>query len=1369
MSYSCKIIPDAPNGKPSQLFRDLKKHTKNRSIAKRLWGFSQTDLFKSEFSDLEKDENGEPTYEALARVLNLNSVFSESEKDMNTAMDMGLVNEGGDPQSFDLPQVAMSKAHAFNTQAKQKVAVTRADENGRLSTEVVDRTPMNIAEADRDEYRRQLNSALITMLQRLGFNVEFVNDPGFKGLFNPKFAEDNASLLKTVIRVANNEEGLEALPEEASHLIIAGLRGHALKERLDAVFTDAVVRQVLGDDYSKYERMYQNGKMPLDERLREEAEGQALAKMLAEQSGLSMLQEQKLSVPQAARTLLGRLWNWAKYLFRKTSVTDVDNAIVNAQNALRPIAEMTVSGEIDTILDKESIMSHEKMYALSDKMEKISQIVQDGETLLSKHLYILQNTQTEQDTKQLRQSISKVRRDLENQRYAVGCYKILSSIGKDVSELMHEADRLSYVYNNTVNLNVISSEAGLVSRMSMAVQAYIPYLETLSILPTLVKKGEIEMDMDWANELAKSANEHLANLRSLKKDIGQMRFAVLKQLVSLYYGDLGNKPEGFVESDKVKWESVDMILSHAQSDISSWDTSLFSAGNSRNPLINVLHNIVVTQQAKRNNKINKLCMKMQEAHNKLQKAGYDDKFVYQYDAEGKPTGFFVSKVDHARFARERKEFIESLDPETMDYYEIKRAIDKWDDDHTEEVEVGEPIGPDNVRRKEQMPKESIYGISGFQEGWSQAQKDYYKAVLDMKAEMDSYLPVASQHLYLAPQVRKSVTQMFDKDGRGAVNTLLSKWKSEYSIVDDNTDYNKMYVLGKDGKTKEAVLDFAGKPVKRVPIFFTHKLENPADLSTDATRAMFNYITMAVNYSEMGQLANAMRLMQEHVSESYEVAQTSQGRPIVDSFKALGRRYRREYVKVGEGTRVVEQINRYIDRQIFNETKNEIGSIKLTENRSINLDTLFNVFMKITSVGRMGINILSGITNATQGESQMLCEATAGRFFNLKDLAWVKKEYAALLPKYMSSFNSVDRHDKMYLLINQFNSGEDFFRDMRDKDFNKSALKRVLGRGNVYFLNSMGEHYLHTSGMLMVLKHEKVRRLSDPEKEVSLYDVIKPVHDESGWHVELDSDIEFVDKNRAFLQNFGFEGPAIVRKSDRDQLFENLAIYINTINADMHGGYSEAEKGNANQQALWRAVLQFRQWMFGMYNKMYARPYYDATTNSMKEGGYYTIGKFLIGTLQDLKNMSLKLAIENNQLTAEEKKNATVAMSQAMLFVLLTVFCKATAGWKDDDDRDLRLLAYSMRRLELETGALVPFPPTFLKNVFTLIQSPAAGIKTLENLSQLFDLVTFFEEIQSGRFKGWSRGLKALYTMTPIYNIQKLIDMDDYSYMFNIFN
>jgi hypothetical protein len=88
---------------------------------------------------------------------------------------------------------------------------------------------------------------------------------------------------------------------------------------------------------------------------------------------------------------------------------------------------------------------------------------------------------------------------------------------------------------------------------------------------------------------------------------------------------------------------------------------------------------------------------------------------------------------------------------------------------------------------------------------------------------------------------------------------------------------------------------------------------------------------------------------------------------------------------------------------------------------------------------------------------------------------------------------------------------------------------------------------------------------------------------------------------------------------------------------------------------------------------------------------------------------------------------------------------------------------------METNALsIANPYAFMRNILTLVQSPAAVVKTIETVSQMLDFASMGQFIQSGRFKGWWKPAKSFWTLTPLYNIQRLIDMDDYSYMFNIF-
>lgn len=1603
MSNSCKFIPEADNGKPSQLFRDINARVKDRTAAKKIWAFTKTKMFMQEFSDLPKDENGEITYEALDRVLGLNKIFSDKGKDNALAIEMGITDSFGRPRVYEDPDLALSKVNDYNDNAKNTVADIIKTSDGKYHTNVSNKTVISMAHADRNKARAKLNKTLIAILNRIGFDVTVDDNLDHPGIFDPTRAEWNADVLKTAIAVSNNEEGAEALPEEFSHLILAGLKNHTLKKRVDALFTEEVVRRVLGKDYNKYYKAYKNGRTPIKIRLREEAEGKVLAAILKNnpiklddvnivnirqneytdefrrlQEASSRLSEREIQLyhtgakrlsDESRRTLgaayarllsgrgrnvsqfeplngkgntfniaqvngslfhdifeinrsylqngelvdlhdnyedckcflsddglcgfaiepdgnlisvfslnpsnrggflyaisdfakdfgathldafasdkqnlekiyektlgfktisrmdynmdydhddiaenhgspdvvfmgdakngyaerrfngeqydeavayqkanlktknnnytgipglITRTWDYAKGLLRKTSASEIDNAIAEAHNAMNDIRNLIESGEIDPIIDIELIKNHEAMHDLNAQMEKMESIAEEGEIMLSKRLDILKHTHdTGDNSSELNKTIFRVRDDIEKQKYYSACSRVLASIGREIIDLEDKTERLGFIHNGTTDLNMIHSEAELVRAINSVVSGYMPYVTTIMELPKLVSNGEINMDEDAAKRLASMAGMYKEHLESMGKEMKQLRFAVLKQLITLYYGDMGNAPSTFEESETVKWKSVDTILRYANSDISWWDTNVFSAGDSRNPLLNVIHKIVVSQQAARNNKINKACARMQEADKRLRDAGHSNDFVYQLDADGVPTGYYVGPRDFDKFDKERKAFIDSLDENSMDTYEFQDKINEWENKHLEEVEVGEPL-PDGSVRIEVMPRmydeegNVMYAVTDFDANWDQAQKDYYNALINMKAEMDEVLPASMWGIYNAPQVRKSVTQMFDNGCKSALRTIFGNWKRQMAVTVDNVEY----------ANRQTTLDFNNKEVKRVPIYFIQRLENQKDLSTDATHAMFNYITMAVNYGEMNKLAAAMSLMQDYVSdtsdEGYDVRQTDADKPVIDSYFAAGRTYWRQMVKRGEGTNVSKAITNYIDRQFFGETKKRLGNVNAF-GLTVSKDALANLILRMTSVSRIGFNVLSGITNVTQGETQIIQEAATGRYFNGKDYAWAKKEYGKLLPEYMGKFNAADRHDKMYMLINQFNSSEDFFRDMRDKDFNKSAAKRVLGRGNVYFLNTMGEHYLHTAGMLMILNHEKVKRLSD-NKEVSLYEVIKQVHDDNGWHLELDDDIQFLDGNKAFLQGRGFQG-GIVRKSDRDALFEGLALYINNINAAMHGGYSEAEKGNINQHILLTFFNQFRQWMWGMYNKLYSRSYYDAVMGIQKEGVYVSLWKFMQGLFHDMKSMSIKEAIHNNQLTPDARKGLRVAFTQASIMGLLWLICSMTMGWKDDDDRSKRLLAYSIRRLNLETGALFPLPHTFMKNIFTLVQSPAAGVKTLEGFAQLLNINNYWTEINSGRFKGWSRAEKAIYTLTPVYNVQKLIDMKDYNYMFNIF-
>jgi hypothetical protein len=80
---------------------------------------------------------------------------------------------------------------------------------------------------------------------------------------------------------------------------------------------------------------------------------------------------------------------------------------------------------------------------------------------------------------------------------------------------------------------------------------------------------------------------------------------------------------------------------------------------------------------------------------------------------------------------------------------------------------------------------------------------------------------------------------------------------------------------------------------------------------------------------------------------------------------------------------------------------------------------------------------------------------------------------------------------------------------------------------------------------------------------------------------------------------------------------------------------------------------------------------------------------------------------------------------------------------------------------LEVGASMPLNTAFFSNIFQIMQSPSASINTFEKIGKVIQFWNMFDEIQTGRFQGWSEWQRDVYQAVPaLGQITKAIDFDD---------
>jgi len=1361
----------------SILYKEILHKTKDRNLTNKLWSAASLAKDENVYPGAKLDENGEYTIDTFMKLFNIEELLNDKQNALNSAEKLGLIDSKGNAVSFNNASSLMSAMIEFNNSQKNYLAQVEFDKDGHRMAIIVPRTNANITVAPSIKFKSELNSRLLNLLNKMGFNMSFMTSNNKFGVFDPFNAEKNADTLKTVIKISHDEAGIDSFPEEFSHVIFAGLKDSIYAQRLDKVFTDEMTQSVLGDEYKDYIAKYSEdeGIDAAIDYAKEEAEARVLTAMLrGESKGLDIIK---------------RFWVNAMRKVSFLSEDDINSAIDEATKIIGNIVKDINTGEIVNKIDKEAVLKHRAMFNLEEKSAKLKSIAEKGEELLNKRLSLLRDKQNINDAKSEEVlKIKQIRLNLAAKRYAISCYSILEAMNHHIVITAENID--DYLKMGTLdilNLTQLSSRAASIKDATNMIDSYTPYINVLVDIQHYIDNGEIEMDADSVEQIKSIAQQSLTQLNDLDKRMKELRTSTLLTLIRMYVGPNQLQKIGQIRGKDM---TIEMILNQADDDINALDSNLFSLGDSRNELVNVVHEIIKRQQATRDRKVNEIAAMLTEADRQLKEAGETSDFMVERDEKGIPTGYFKSFVDYDKFYKARKEFVSKLikdnnslpNDQKKDYASIGAEIAKWEYENTEEkiINITDENGQERVM-KERIPvsykNENGQGKYYKDINFNKAQQDYWNKIIEIKARLQQVLPTRAQHIFEIPQLYKDLAQSLNIDQPGESLKQMSKYiKREFSMVEDNTGYGELDEHGNPIST--TMTDLSGVPLKTVPVYFVRKIKDKKLLSTDITKNMIAYTIMSVNYSEMRKISDILQVLNDRVKEEYNITRVKGGETVQDVFKSINKTYKNNSVIKGEGSNIQKAIETIINRMVFDITKEKLPTINLGKTgKSIDVNSAISLGKSYTSVSNLGLNLFSGLNNVIMGDAQMLVKAVGGDYFNIKDLGKARLLYAKLLPEFLGKMNSTVRDDKMSLLINLFNSSEDFSRAIQDTNYNSKFYQRVLGKSNIYFLQSMGEHKLHTEGMLAMLNHIKVNPLDSKGNILEtkpLYDCLTVVHDNiKGSHIELSSPIRInYDKYKGNVLKSLYprndEDSVVIDNNNFDTLSENLNVYINNVNASMHGGYSEIEKGNGNTKAWFQLLMQFRQWMPATYNERFSRPYYDAILGENREGFYITLGKFLLNTTRDLMRGNIQLSLNDKNLTDGQKANLKKAFSEITLFVVLAVVCSMTKNYENKDSAwHKKMLAYQLQRLKLDTGSMVP-TTSMVDNMWQILQSPMAGMEGMHNLFNVFKFQNCAIEVEQGRYKGWSVYARDLLKATPFQSIVKVKDLSTENYMFSIF-
>lgn len=1351
MAESCIYIPTVKVGNKevdSQLFSELADFTGNRESAKQIWALTQIPEFMETLEGIEFDSNGEPTLESLDKAIDIRGLLKNKISLEAAKRELKAVNSKGDPIIHDSLDDILNSVIEFNKKNPGLVAEIGSKDGGYVIS-VNEKNTANATSPEQLIFNSSLNNQLRGILRSLGFDVGLLNNSRFKAMFSPENARTNAEGFRTVIQIAKGQEGEEKFPEEFSHLMIEGLMNHPLVQRLvSSMGSVEVLRQVLGESFETYVRLYE-GDM---ESLKREAAGQLLQKYITGEA-----------LPVSRPSLLERLWSWIKSKFSSVDESDIDNIILQANRDASQIAGTILDESILPMVDKDLILNARTLYNAEKSMSKMEELAEKALEIASKRLRILQTRSkngrySEEDL----ESIKNLQNLIEKKKYAKGCLAFLGDSLQQIQKLNDDIGRLDAKnLEGSSDLNRIRKVSTALRRIKEFSDAYEPIIKQMMSIDAMRERGEVELSDRDAEDIANKATSVFRIINNINSNYKSLRFNTLYSFLKMYWGedkviDVGR--------DKGKRITLEMIMKMADKDINFLDRYISSMSDASDPMLSLIDKVVRTTQAKRDSVLEDILAGVRTAHTKLSRAGYTTDFMYERDENGKLTGRIISDIDFVRFNREREEELERLKNEKHPYYVIKSKIEAWERRHTEVILIDEASG-----RRETVPRKDMYGVDRISK-LAPAQREYYDTMVGVKAALDTLIPARYANTFNAVQIRNDVTEAImdnSSDPKKAAKLVMDNLKDSFLRRSDDTDWGDATDFS-TGKQRKVELDFSGNPIQKLPVYYTTPLEDMDRLSTDFTSSIMAYAGMAVNYNEMSKVIDILELARDLIKDR-KVQQMSGDSKLVDAFKVVHKKFSKNYVKPAEKLNIGSRIDDYFASVIYGQQREDEGTWKIF-GKEIDKAKTLDTLKSYTGALGLGINLFSAISNVTMGKMQMFIDAMSGEYFNLKDSAIGKKNYYALLPQYMGELNATNKTNKLALLIDKFDALEEFYGGLKSAGYYKGPLSRIIGSANIFFLNNMGEHYLHSRNMLAMLNHIKVQDKAG--KEVSLFDAFEVKTDKEGIStLVLKEGTKDLQGNLLSTEGLDSNSPLYSEVEQRyNTLITEQKLRIGKVNQSLNGAFNETDKGAIHRYSLGRLAMQFRQWMPAHYYRRFARPYYDARLDQWREGYYLTLGRFTFNLMKDIGRAKFELATNWSNLSVHEKANIKRALTELGMFALLSALIAMVGPEKDRKGRwGERMVVYQLKRMRLETGASIPWL-TAVENVWTILQSPAAAINSFNGLLNIVQIWNMFNEIESGRYKGWSEWERDVSQSIPLYGqIKKITDLSEEDYMFTIFN
>ena len=1034
------------------------------------------------------------------------------------------------------------------------------------------------------------------------------------------------------------------------------------------------------------------------------------------------------SYTTAQKTLLARAVNHCQ-TFQGLDLNDLQNQVSQmSSQVITASPEEAIKNTLHKLNKKYKIDINE-IHRISTKINTLSEAAADAAVVLQRQIRQLEKEKgNNTEGKRLEGVLNQLMRELDNKKYYSGVINFLNEAATQITDI---DSMLQSIPQTGTELEKAFGTAKILQDIKTLRDQYYTLISALADENTVIDESISQSDIDNIRQSAKNLKEYFDKKNRVIDSLTE------NTMVNLMTQIVGNTaPDGQAMINVIRMAAAD----------STYYDYLYSVGRASNPIIGAMGSIIRNAQDERDGIMNNISLRIRRATDKLYKSGSNSEFMYEDD------GHIISDIDWQLYKAARKAEIKDLYRQGLRGFDLKQAIEDWEDANTEDRVVNNLDG-----RTERVPN---YMYRKAFPALTQAQQEYYDEMMQLKGEIGSLLPAYAQHQYLPPQLRRTMLDALGnaQDVKDVYNAIKNKVENTWTIREDDTNYNMNGIIdGDEYQITEGAFD--NTPLRQIPIFFVNKVDQ-AELLKNFSSGLSALAGTAVNYDAMSNIAQVVEFIGDF-AKGQEAKDKNQKADIVENKQI---RIFKNLLKRGKNDNTAGLIDGFIAQHIYGQHQKETGA----------LSKLWSNIIAYTSFKGLSTNVKGAFSNYLVGEFQMMIEAGAGEFYGFKDYAWahsrlfggagVGGELAELLTNNMNHKGTLFR--EMFDPINEN------FTDKSHTKYYKSMFRQLVSHDCSFIGYASGEYLIHYVNMYSILHNQKVKLNG---KTISLYDAFEVTNKQDG-NSELQLKVGVTQLN----------GDAIT-----EDWIQDIRRRIRYANQTTHGSMNTEDKGLIHQHWWGRGVMNFRQWMVEHYSRRFRKRHFDASLGMDREGYWQSFWKMYrsdataekwnegqkldaIGLfMKDFVTFALRAQAQWQNLDEMQRFNVKRVLSEMSMYVAMLGLSFAL-GEPDRHKKDFwrRWWIYQVKRLMLDTEASMPHPKA-ISSGLTILQSPMAGVNTMNSLLYSFygltngDIVT---DVKSGPHKGenkYWRNMKK-YNFPFFKDWEQMQKMDEDESIFQVF-